>query len=169
MNRPLPQTTHKESGSVAVEFAILLITVLIPLLAGALFFGRFYWHYTVAEKAAQDAARFVATASPTELKVQCTILFYRDPCVVMAAMDLASTELRELNPGGADLPSVDIRCDNIKCLTNRGTGLPKSVSVRIDMTVDDPFLTGLASLFMGSDTPVTIPIVATARSHYVGN
>lgn len=169
MNRLLPQSTRRESGSVAVEFAVLMITVLIPLLAGALFFGRFYWHYTVAEKAAQDAARFVAAASPTELKVQCTILIYKDPCIVMAGMSLALAELDELNPGGTDTPSVAIHCDNNKCLTNKGTGVPQTISVRIDLTVEDPFFTGLASFFMGSDTPVAYPIVATARSHYVGN
>lgn len=169
MNRLLSQATRRESGSVAVEFAILLLTVLIPLLAGALFFGRFFWHYTVAEKAAQDAARFVATASPTELKVQCTVLFYRDPCVVMAAMGLAATELEELNPGGIDAPSVAIYCDDKKCPTNRGTGLPSAISAEIRMTVEDPFLTGLASFFMGPEASVTYPIVATARSHYVGN
>lgn len=168
MNKLPLQMRRNECGSVAVEFAILLITVLIPLLAGALFFGRFYWHYTVAEKAAQDAARFVAAASPTEMKTQCSVLFYKDPCVVMAAMSLAAEELEELNPGGSDAPSVSIQCDDNKCFTNKDTGAPKSISVTVSLTVQDPFLSGLTSIFNNGE-PISFPISATARSHYVGN
>jgi hypothetical protein len=156
-------------GAVAVELALVLGAVLIPLLAAALFFGRFVWHYNVATKAAHDAARFVAAASPTEMKVQCTLLIYKDPCVVMAAMSLATAEMAELNPGGADTPSVVIYCDEQKCATNRGTSVPKMVSADIKMTFEDPFFTGFANFFSLSDGPVMIPIHTTARSHYVGN
>jgi Flp pilus assembly protein TadG len=169
MNRLLPDVRRNERGSVAVEFAVLLPTILIPLLAAALFFGRFFWHYTVAEKAAQDAARFVAAASPTEMKIQCTLLIYKDPCVVMAAMSLATTELSELNPGGGDSPSVAVYCDDKKCQTNKGSAAPKMIAVDIVMTVEDPLLSVFTNFFTGGRGPIAIPIDATARTNYVGN
>jgi hypothetical protein len=169
MNRLQRQIRGNASGSVAIEFAAVLGTVLIPLLAGALFFGRFFWHYSVAEKAAHDAARFVAAASPTEMKIQCTLVVYKDPCVVMAAMSLATAEMAELNPGGSDSPSVVVYCDEQKCATNKGTDVPRIVSVDIKMTVEDPFLSAFTSLFGGDNGPIAIPIHATGRSYYVGN
>ncbi|QOY96236.1 pilus assembly protein [Massilia sp. UMI-21] len=168
MNRLLPGSRRKEHGAVAVEFIILMMTVLVPLLVGAVFFGRFYWHYTVAEKAAQDAARFVAGASPTELKTQCSVAFFRGPCIVMTAMSLAYKETEELNPGGAALPEVFIYCDNIGCSSARGSA-PTMISVAIKMDVEDPILTGLSSFLTGSEDKISFPITATARSHYVGN
>jgi hypothetical protein len=168
MNRLQRQIRGNASGSVAIEFAAVLGTVLIPLLAGALFFGRFFWHYSVAEKAAHDAARFVAAASPTELKTQCPT-FYRDACIVSAAMSLAYAEMAELNPGGADLPQVAVYCDELKCPTGKGTAVPRIVSVDVKMTVEDPFLSALSSLFGGDNGPIAIPIHATGRSYYVGN
>jgi hypothetical protein len=169
MNRLERQVKRKERGSVAVEFAVLLPTILIPLLAGALFFGRFFWHYTVAEKAVHDAARFVAGASPTELKTQCVVFVYKDACIVMAAMDLAMKEMGELNPGGVNSPEIAVYCDEKKCLTSKDTGVPTTISVQINMTVEDPILAGITSLFSGSHEPISIPIRATARSYYVGN
>jgi Flp pilus assembly protein TadG len=159
---------RNESGSVAIEFVAVMLFLLVPVLAGALFFGRFVWHYTVAEKAAHDAAKFVASASPTELKTQCPTL-YRDPCIVTAAMNLAYAEIAELNPGGDDLPQVRVYCDNGTCYTNKGTDPPKQISVGITMTVEDPILSLVTSLFTGGTGPVAIPINATARSYYVGN
>jgi hypothetical protein len=164
-----PQMRRNAGGTVAVELAAVLATILIPLFAAALFFGRFAWHYNVAAKAAHDAARFVAAASPTEMKIQCTLIIYKDPCVVMAAMSLATAEMAELNPGGTDTPSVVVYCDEQKCATNRGTSVPKMVSVDIKMTVEDPFFTGFAAFFNLGNGPIMIPIHTTARSYYVGN
>jgi Flp pilus assembly protein TadG len=166
MNKPVRRMKKNEDGSVAVEFAAVLGTILIPLLAAALFFGRFFWHYTVAEKAAHDAARFLASASPTEMKVQCVST--RDACIVSAAQNLAYTEIDELNPGSA-LPQVTVYCDDQRCPVNRGSAVPKTVAVDILMTVEDPFLTAVTSFFTPDKGSIAIPINATARSYYVGN
>ena len=171
MNRRLRTAQDNERGSVAVEFAILLPTILIPLLAATLFFGRFFWHYTVAEKAAYDAVRFVAAASPTELKTLCTVAIYKDSCIVMAAMSLATKELAELHPSDDEnnSPRVDVFCDDGTCLTNASSAAPKTVSVAIVMQVDDPFLSAFTSLFTGGDGALSIPIRVGARTYYVGN
>jgi len=163
------QLRRNAGGAVVIELVAVLGAILIPLLVASLFFGRFVWHYSVAQKAAHDAARFVASSSPTEMKIQCTLLIYRDPCIVMAAMSLANAEMAELNPGGVDAPSIAVYCDEQKCATNKDTPLPRMISVDIKMTVEDPFLTALSSAFSGTTGPVAIPIHATGRSFYVGN
>jgi Flp pilus assembly protein TadG len=167
MNRLPPQLRRNESGSVAIEFAAVFATILIPLLVAALFFGRFFWHYTVAEKAAHDAARFLASASPTELKTQCQNPYY-DACVVSAARALARTEIAELSPGST-IPQVSVECDDQTCLVDKKSALPKVVNVYVRMTVEDPFLTSLSSAFSGDGSEISIQIDATGRSYYVGN
>lgn len=163
------QPRRNAGGAAAIELVGVLGVILIPLLVAALFFGRFVWHYSVAQKAAHDAARFVAASSPTEMKIQCTLIIYKDPCVVMAAMSLAAAEMAELNPGGVDTPSVVVYCDEQKCATNSATPLPTMISVDIKMTVKDPFFTAFSSAFGGAAGPIEIPIQATGRSYYVGN
>lgn len=165
MNTLRRQVGRHESGSVAVELAGVFMTLLIPLLAAALFFGRFYWHYTVAEKAAHDAARFLASASPTEMQTQCNNALY-EACVVAAARALARAEIGELNPGSA-FPQIAVECDDELCLVDKNSPLPTMVNVYIRMTVDDPFLTAMSSVFTGS--AISIQIDATGRSYYVGN
>ena len=167
MNRLRYAMKQREEGSVAIELALILSSILIPLLAAALFFGRFFWHYTVAEKAAHDAARFLASASPTELKTQCANPFF-DACVVSAARALARAEVSELNPGSA-LPQIYVECDDAGCLVSNKTPLPKVVNVHINMTVEDPFFTPVTSLFTGDTSNIAIQINATGRSDYVGN
>jgi len=158
---------QREDGSVAIELAFILNLILIPLLAAALFFGRFFWHYTVAEKAAHDAARFLASASPTEMKTQCPNPFF-DACVVSAARALARAEISELNPGYA-YPQISIECDDELCLVGSKSPLPKVINVHINMTVEDPFLTPVTSFFTSDASRIAIEIDATGRSYYVGN
>ncbi len=171
MNTHLRKKRQNQRGSVAIEFAILLPTILIPLLAGALFFGRFFWHYTVAEKAAHDAVRFIAAASPTEMKTLCTISIYKDSCIVMAAMTVATKEMAELHPSDDDnnSPRIWVYCDDGGCPTDSTSPAPKTVSVAIRMGVDDPFLAAFTWFFTGGGGPLSIPISVAARSHYAGN
>lgn len=165
MSTLMHQWKRRERGSVAVEFAVVTLLLLIPLLAGALFFGRFLWHYTVAEKAAHDAARFLASASPTELKTQSPTGY---PYIVEAARAIAQAEVAELNPG-SDFPLAIVYCDSGPCLPFRTAPLPKMVSAYVVMSVEDPFFTPITSLFTGDAGPIAIQIDATGRSYYVGN
>lgn len=167
MNRLSRRLGQNENGSVAVEFAVVLGTILIPLIAATLLFGRFFWHYTVAEKAAHNAARFLASASPTEMQTQCDNPYY-DACVVSAARALARKEIRELNPGST-IPQISVECDDQICLVDKKSALPKVVNVYIRMTVEDPFLIPISSMFSGDGSEVAFQINATGRSYYVGN
>ena len=161
----LLRQTKEERGSVAVEFAIVLVVILLPLFVGALFLGRFFWHYSIAEKAAQNAARFLASASPTELKVPGPS---GEAAIVGAVKALAQADIAELSPSPTYPPLVYVFCDGGPCLPFRTAPLPQTVSVYVTMSVESPFLSGISSLF-GDGVLPPIQIDATGNTHYVGN
>jgi hypothetical protein len=163
MNTSLRKLPRRSRGGVAVEFAILLVTVLPPLLAGVLFFGRYFWHYTVAEKAARDTARFVAAASPAELK---TTGPGATPPIVAAAKSIGDAEVAELNPGTYPA-AVAVLCDGLPCFAHRP--VPQSVTVWVSMSMEDPFLSAFSKAFSGSGDALTIPLDAAVTMSYVGN
>lgn len=164
--RKLPgRMERKERGAVAAEFAVVLVTVILPLLAGALFLGRFFWHYSVAEKAAQNAARFLASASPTELKTPGST---GEAAIVGAAKAMAQAEIAELTPSPMYPPLIYVHCDGGPCLPFATAALPTKVSVYVTMSMDDPFFNGLSSLFAGDDGVGPLQIDATGNSYYVG-
>lgn len=165
MSTLLRPTRRDERGAVAVEFAVVLVTIILPLLFGALFYGRFFWHYTVAEKAAQNAARFLASASPTELKTPSST---GEAAIIGAAKALAQAEIAELNPSTTYPPLVYVYCDGGPCLPFTTAQLPTKVSVYVTMSMDDPFFNGLSSLFAGDGGVGPIQIDATGTTYYVG-
>lgn len=116
-------------GVAAVEFAILL-PLLVILLGAPLFIGRILWHYTVAQKAAHDAARYLSSVSEAEIKTPALA-----PAAVAVARDIANAELADLNPGPYP-PSVTITCDAALC---DGYSVPTTVRVIVRMEMHDPF------------------------------
>jgi hypothetical protein len=137
-----PSRQASEGGAAAVELALIL-PILISMLLFSLLLGRFLWHYTAAQKAAQDGARYLSTISEQEMREQ-----------TLAA------EAVELNSGAA--PTIIIECGNDPCVGVRNLPLPDTVSVSVRMGFFD--LLGLI------DTGrYGIPIDATAEMRYVGN
>lgn len=59
---------QSQEGSVAVEAAVCIAFILVPLLFFVFFFGKFFWHYTVAQKALHDAALYMAKAPLDEIR-----------------------------------------------------------------------------------------------------
>jgi hypothetical protein len=160
----LHRTSVRERGSVAVELAILLVFVLPPLLAAPLFYGRVLWHYTVAEKAVHDAARFLAAAPPGEMKMAG---LNGEVLAVTAARSLAEQEIAELNTGGY-APTIGISCDGLPfCAPNKP--LPQLVTVALTMTIEDPFFGGIIAEYFGQGNAISIPLDPVATFNYVGN
>jgi|GEM_PF-755094 len=56
-----------QRGSIAIEMAIIL-PILLLVLTMPLFYARVFWYYSVAAKAAHDAARFLSTATQAEMR-----------------------------------------------------------------------------------------------------
>jgi len=164
MKNVLSRIPASERGIAAIELVGVFIPVLFLLLVAALLFGRCFWHYTVAEKAAHDAARFLATARPTELKVQAAS---GEPPIVAAAKALAEAELAELNPGSGP-PYVYAFCDDHPCTPVKTAPLPSTVSIWVTMSVEDPFFSPISSWFTPDGSAIALQIDATGTFAYVG-
>jgi hypothetical protein len=145
-------------GGAAVEMALCL-PVLVVLLAAPLFFARVCWHYTVAEKAAHDAARFLAAAPTVEMTTQGP---GSESSAATVARWIAATEISELNPGPLR-PSITIQCDGVTC---DGLTVPLKVSAIIRMRVYDPAFYAITSEFTGGGAPL---LTAAVTIPYVGN
>lgn len=147
---------ERQRGAAAVELALIL-PLIILLLVFTAFFARFFWHYTVAQKAAFDSARYLSTISEQEM---------REPALAIAARDVADdivfAEIAELRPNGSIRPEVNILCGELPCRGVRGFELPQTVSVNVNMDMHDDWF----GLDLGR---YGIGINVTARIRYVGN
>ncbi|MBZ0096452.1 MAG: pilus assembly protein [Sulfuricella sp.] len=62
LNRLSAQRQTGEKGAAAVEFALVVI-VLLLIVAGIVEFGRAFWYYDALTKATRDGARYMSTAN----------------------------------------------------------------------------------------------------------
>jgi hypothetical protein len=123
---------HAERGSVAIE-AALVLPFLLLFLAVPLFFARVFWYYSVAQKAAHDAARFLASASQVEM--QTLGPDDADAPVATLARAIALAESDEIRPV-LDARTIVMQCDLSQC----GWGVPQKVRVQIRLRVSDNVL-----------------------------
>ena len=121
-------SAQRQRGAAAVELALVL-PVFVLLLSFLIFLGRYFWHYTAAQKATQDATLYLSTISAQEM---------RDPALAPAAAAIAQQimqmELADLKTGGLR-PRVEIQCGGEACLGVTSSPLPETVTaiVRMDM------------------------------------
>jgi len=138
----LPAKGARQLGVAAVEFAVLL-PLLIVLITAPLFFGRVLWHYTVAQKAAHDGARYLATVSEAELRTAALA-----PAAVAVARDIVAAELADLNPGPTP-PNISVLCDTSLC---GGVVLPTNVRVGVQIEMSGPFA------YAGDGWPIMVEV-----------
>lgn len=119
-------------GSVAVEMAIIT-PIFLLLLSVPIFYARVFWYYSVAEKAAHDAARYLSSVTPAEM--QTTGTGFDETKIVAVARWIAQEELREIVPATDGVP-IDIICQPGPC----GSVVPNTVQVRIAIAVHDQVL-----------------------------
>ena len=130
---------------------ILLLFIFMPL-----FIGRFFWHYTAAQKAAQDAARYLSTISAQEMREEALA-----GQAAEVARQIVLAEIEGLAPG-PNSPTIIILCGGEPCVGIDGLALPDTVSVTVRMRFYD--ILGVV------DTGrYGIPINATSAMRYVGN
>jgi Flp pilus assembly protein TadG len=156
-----PRKLHGRGG-VAVEFAVLLPCVIL-LLAVPLLFGRVFWHYTVAQKAAQDAARFLAAA--TIMEIRPTGATGSEVPIAAVARSIVQAEIAELDGGvlGRGAAQIDIMCDARTC---GGLTVPRKIAVSIQIPIIDPYFGQFTSDFTNSGWFFLEP---SAMTSYVGN
>ena len=140
----------------AVELALVL-PILFVLMTVPLFFARYFWHYTVAHKAANDAARYLSTISVREM---------RSPALSAAAgaiaRGIAEEEVADLSPG-QDAPVIEVFCGPNKLCSGYGSvAMPETITVRVEMDMFDSIFNAVGTSFYGWR------IVAMAEVRYVG-
>ncbi|CAN7443534.1 TadE family protein [Massilia sp. LjRoot122] len=145
----------RETGVAAIELAILL-PILVALIFFPLFFARCLWHYTAAQKAAQDAARYLSTVPRSEMMSPGFAEEAGD-----LAIEIARREIAELAPD-SEITGPRAFCDAENC-GDLGEGtLPRTVRVRLTFTMSDPF--GMVDVGWYG-----VRITANHTMRYVGN
>jgi len=123
------RSCRRQRGVAAVEFAIL-VPLLLILLSAPLYIGRVLWHYTVVQKAAHDAARYLSTVPEAEMRSTALA-----PGAAAFADSIIQAELADLNTGSVP-PLVSVKCNDRAC---GGIIVWSTVSVTIDAEIKDPF------------------------------
>lgn len=155
----LREKLFSQRGVAAVEFALVL-PLFVLLLAVTLYFGRLFWHYTVAQKAAHDAVILLANATRADIVASKPDLSNIEVSNLAAAV--ASQEISELNPG-LTAPRIEVYCDGLACI---GSAIPAQVQVVIRMKVIDIFFGGFTDEMGGAEG---IWLTANVRMPYVGH
>ena len=154
-------STKRQAGVAAVELALLL-PILVPFLTLGFFTVSILWHYTMAQKAAQDAARYLSTLSQAEIT---------NPTLASAAGALAQQivmrELADFSPDIAPVhPQMFCKASSVDpVLCGNGTAsaeLPIAVQVNFSFAMFDP------SGFVDTGW-YGLTITATHTMRYVGN
>ena len=159
MNTAIPKSVRhpsaRERGVVAVEMGFLL-PILIIFLLFPIFYARCFWHYTAAQKAAQDAARYLSMVPAAEMRSKKLA-----KAAAAIAVEIAQREIAELAPGTAFDPPQAI-CDGASCGSIPGK-VPTRVRVLINFGMVD-------NLFGIVETPrYGLQITADVTLRYVGN
>jgi Flp pilus assembly protein TadG len=147
----LPSSRKRERGSAAIELALLL-PILVTLLTFPIFYARCLWHYTAAQKAAQDAARYMAGVPTAEMRSSVLAEQAQN-----TAQSIATQEIAELAPGKAFNPP-QVTCDGLSCASTTGT-VPAKVRVYISFGMADTFFgvvdTGRYGLLITADVTMS--------------
>ena len=157
-NRPMGKHggRRRQAGVAAVEFAIIL-PLLLALLTFPIFFARVFMHYSVAQKAAHDAAIYLSNIPFAEMND-----YDRSLDAAKVAEAIVTEELGELRPGKGKKPVIQVQCDGGPC----GTFAPNLVTVHVRMRMYDDFFNDWSWEAVGR-SGIQLNVHATAR--YVGN
>lgn len=152
---PVP-VRRRQRGVAAVEFAIIL-PLLVALLTFPIFFARVFMHYSVAQKAAHDAALYLSNIPLAEMSN-----YTRSLDAVAVANAIVTEELAELRPGEGNPAVVQVQCDGGPC----GTYTPNDITVHVRMRMFDELFNDFTWESVGGDG---IQLSAQATAKYVGN
>ena len=129
----------RQSGAAVVEFALLLI-LLLMIVAGVIEFGRTFWYYDALTKATRDGARFLSNARESEeFALNATHINTAESMVVDAATSARVPDF--------DGSHVTITCDSTCSLA------PTYITVSVSYPIT-----------IGGWIPIFVPIGATTWS-----
>jgi hypothetical protein len=148
-----------EKGSIAVE-TVLCLPLLILFLVVPLFLARAFWYYSVAQKAAHDGARFLASAAQFEIMPPASIGDARLPVAVLAEA-IAHAELQEIKPA-LERYTITALCDGDAC----GFEVPNTVRVSVRLKLRDEIFGPFTNEYFGEEA---LSLEARVTMRYVGN
>lgn len=151
-----PAPKHRQRGVAAVEFAIIL-PLLIALLTFPIFFARVFMHYSVAQKAAHDAAIYLSNIPMAEMND-----YERSLDAADVAAAIAIEELAELRPGKGRKVLIQVDCDGGPC----GNSAPDEVTIHVRMRMYDELFNHWTWEAIGVGG---IPLSVQTTAKYVGN
>lgn len=149
-------TVQRQQGIAAVEFALFGL-ILAVLLTFPVIFSRYLMHYTVAQKAARDAAVYFSRLPLADLKSH-------DLTMAASALgnDMMAAQTPSLRPGGPNNTiDIYITCDNGPC----GDGPPEFIEAHVRMRMYDDFFKKTTTRLIGKDG---IRLRGSARMRYIG-
>lgn len=146
-----------ETGNIAVE-TVLCLPILLLFLVAPLFLARAFWSYSVAQKAAHDAARFLANATQLEMVPGAGT---GDAPIALLARGIADAELDDIKPA-LERYTISALCDGDVC----GLAVPQTVRVSVRLSLRDDVFSAFTTELFGED-PLLLEARVTMR--YVGN
>lgn len=126
----------RQRGIAALELALIL-PLFLALLMFPLFWGRAFWHYSVIQRAAQDAALYLTRLPPVEMRNPA-----RTPELAAVAKAIVDAEMAEL-AAGPESPLVTVGCDALQC---GGFATPAIVNVGVQLQMSDIFFSTSTAL-----------------------
>jgi len=136
----------------------IMLPLLILILALGLFFARIYMFYSVGQKAAHDATRFLSTVTQAEMRTPAG--GFGEARVAALARWIAQEELMDI-VGFTDGIMIHISCDLRAC----GQDIPKTVTVQVQIILHDDILDSLTSVYLGN---TDVAVVGDVTMRYVG-
>jgi hypothetical protein len=128
-------------------------------LAVPLFVARIFWFYSVGQKAAHDAARYLSTATQAEMRTPGG--GFNEARIAGVARWIAQQELVEILPF-TDSILIDIQCNTGAC----GLAVPSTVHVGVQIGVHDDILDSMTSYYFGSTSRI---LLGNVTLRYVGS
>lgn len=129
----------RSRGMALMEF-VIIFPILVTLIAFPIFLGRVFMHYSVAQKAAHDAALLLARIPQSEVRTE---QFFK--ANINVTKSVAEAELAELSPGSGNSVYVTVLCDENQC----GPAVPSFVRVTVQMSMRDDYFYSLTSALYG--------------------
>ena len=154
-----------QRGSVSIEAAVCITFILLPLMPVVLLFGRYFWYYTVAQKAAHDAGLYMASAPLSEVKGSSAAGMAND-IINWETSDLDLATKGTLVPTAICGYKLSQSSSYISWFTCNSSYTPTQVRAGVVATIKDPFLGTITNTLWGLDG---IAISAGVTMRYVGH
>jgi hypothetical protein len=150
-----------QRGIAALEMALILPFILV-LLPYPVLLGRAFWHYTMLQKAAYDAARYMSTAPAMDMKFLASGQNY--PAEL--ARNMAGAATADIN-SELEPVSIVVQCDGLPCGSNPLGKLPSQIRVIVAQGIRDDWFPDITTALIGDglllQADIKMPYIYVAK------